>query len=214
MKKYQILKNINEMKMIAVVRGKSTDEAILITDKIVEGGIKGIEITYTTPNATEVITQLNAKYGEEICLGAGTVLDEATAVMAIHAGAKYIVSPHFEEGIALACNKYHIPYLPGVMTVKEVIKAHEYGVDVVKLFPGGDVGQGFAKNVKGPLPHFNFMPTGGVSLENLTTWLDCNAFSVGIGGFLTAPAKTKQYDKITEIAKQIIKVYEDYKEKK
>ncbi len=210
MKKFEILQKINQSKLVAVVRGKSVDEAVLITDKIVAGGIVGIEITYTTPNATRVIEILNEKYGETICLGAGTVLDVSTAVVAIHAGAKYIVSPHFDKEIALICNKYHIPYLPGVMTVSEVVTAHTYGVDVVKLFPGGDVGMGFAKNIKGPIPHFEFMPTGGVSLENLTDWLDCNAFSVGIGGFLTAAAKTQEYDKITDVAKEIVNIYKEY----
>ncbi len=210
MKKYEILKKINEAKLIAVVRGSSVDEAMLITEKIVDGGIVGIEITYTTPNATRVIELLCKKYGDKICLGAGTVLDESTAVSAIHAGANYIVSPHFDKNIALICNKYHIPYLPGVMTVREIVEAHTYGVDVVKLFPGGDVGMGFAKNVKGPIPHFEFMPTGGVSLDNLAKWLDCNAFSVGIGGFLTESAKTKEYDKITDVAKEIVRIYKEY----
>ncbi len=210
MKKYDILKRITEAKLIAVVRGSSVEEAILITDKIVEGGITGIEITYTTPNATRVIEELNNKYGDSICLGAGTVIDASTAVMAIHAGASYIVSPNFDKDIALVCNKFHIPYLPGVMSVTEVVNAHTYGVDVVKLFPGGDVGMSFAKNIKGPLPHFNFMPTGGVSLDNFTQWLDAGAFSVGIGGFLTAPAKTKNYDEITKIAKNLIKLYKEY----
>ncbi len=211
MKKYSILKSINEAKLVAVVRGSSASEAVLITDKIVKGGIVGIEITYTTPNATKVIEELSEKYGDKICLGAGTVLDSATAVMAIHAGAKYIVSPNFDKEIALECNKYHIPYLPGVMTVSEVVTAHKYGVDVVKLFPGGDVGMSFAKNIKGPLPHFNFMPTGGVSLDNLTQWLEHGAFSIGIGGFLTAPAKSGNYDEITLIAEKIVKVYKEYK---
>lgn len=210
MKKYDILKEINQARLVAVVRGNSVEEAILITDKIVAGGITGIEITYTTPNATKVIEELTNKYGNKICLGAGTVIDKSTAVMAIHAGAKYIVSPNFDEDIALACNKFHIPYLPGVMTVSEVVKAHTYGVDVVKLFPGGDVGMSFAKNIKGPLPHFNFMPTGGVSLENFTDWLDHGAFSVGIGGFLTAPAKQNNYDEITSISQNLVNIYKEY----
>lgn len=210
MKKFEILKSINDARLVAVVRGNSIEEAVLITDKIIEGGMTGIEITYTTPNATKVINMLNEKYGNKICLGAGTVIDSETAVMAIHAGAKYIVSPNFDKEIALACNKYHIPYLPGVMTVSEVVVAHTYGVDVVKLFPGGNVGMSFAKNIKGPLPYFEFMPTGGVSLDNLTDWLDHGAFSVGIGGFLTAPAKDGNYDEITNIARNIVNIYKEY----
>lgn len=214
MKKYEILKQIHEAGLIAVVRGKNVEDALKQIDAIVEGGMTGIEVTYTTPNATKVIELANEKYGNTICLGSGTIMDAATAVASIHAGAKYIVSPHFDVDVALACNVYHIPYLPGVMTVKEVVEAHKYGVDIVKLFPGGDVGMGFAKNIVGPIPHFKFMPTGGVSMENFPEWFNAGAFSCGIGGFLTAPAKTGDYAGVTKNAKELMTKYHAMKEGK
>lgn len=212
MKKFEILKQINNAGLIAVVRGESVDDALKQIDAIVAGGMSGIEVTYTTPNATKVIELANEKYGDKICLGSGTIMDSATAIMSIHAGANYIVSPHFDKEVAKACNKYHIPYLPGIMSVKEAVIAHEYGVDVVKLFPGGDVGMGFAKNIKGPIPHFKFMPTGGVSKENFPEWFAAGAFSCGIGGFLTAPSKTGDYEQITKNATELMKKYNEMKE--
>lgn len=104
----------------------------------------------------------------------------------------------------LLCNLYQIPYMPGCMTITEMKRALEAGVDIVKLFPGNAFGPGFVKAVKAPLPQLNIMPTGGVDLDNIEEWISNGCVAVGVGGNLVAPAKTGDFDKITEYATQYI----------
>jgi 2-dehydro-3-deoxyphosphogluconate aldolase/(4S)-4-hydroxy-2-oxoglutarate aldolase len=137
-------------------------------------------------------------------LGAGTVLDPETARIAILAGAKFVVSPAVNPNTARLCNRYQIPYMPGAATICEVIEAMECGADIVKVFPGEILGPAFVKAVKGPLPQANLMPTGGVSLENVALWINAGAVAIGVGGNLTAGAKTGDFDSITRLARQFV----------
>lgn len=192
--------------VVAVVRADSKNEAILISDACVKGGITAIEITFTIQDAIEVIKELTTFYAENnaVVIGAGTVLDAETARIALLAGAQFIVSPCFDESTAKLCNLYQIPYMPGCLTITEMKHALEYGVDVIKLFPGDAVGPAFVKAVKAPLPQVNIMPTGGVSLDNVSQWIESGCIAVGVGGRLLAPAKTGDYEKITEYAIQYV----------
>lgn len=206
MKKIKILSKIAECGVVAVVRADSKEEAVAISDACVKGGIKGIEVTFTVQGADEVIKELATYYkqDDDVVIGAGTVLDSATARIAILAGAQFVVSPAFDEETAKLCNLYGIPYMPGCMTITEMKRALEAGVDIVKLFPGSAFGPDFVKAVKAPLPQVNIMPTGGVDLDNIGQWIKNGCVAVGVGGNLVAPAKTGEYDKITEYAKQYI----------
>ncbi|OLS42155.1 bifunctional 4-hydroxy-2-oxoglutarate aldolase/2-dehydro-3-deoxy-phosphogluconate aldolase [Bacillus sp. MRMR6] len=206
MKKLNVLTRISECGVVAVVRAESSEEAFQISEACVKGGIAGIEVTFTVKDAAEVIKGLTSYYenNNEVIIGAGTVLDAATARLAILAGAQYIVSPCFDEETAKLCNLYQIPYLPGCMTITEMKHALEYGVDIIKLFPGSAFGPDFIKAVKAPLPQVNLMPTGGVSLENVAEWIKNGCVAVGVGGNLVAPAKTGNYEQITEIASQYV----------
>ena len=204
MKKIEILKRVTESKVVAVVRANSSEEAILISEACIKGGIKAIEVTFTVDYAHEVIKALKQKFKNELMIGAGTVLDSETARVAILNGADFIVSPAFDLESAKLCNRYQIPYMPGCMTITEMVRAMEAGCDIIKVFPGNAFGPSFIKAVKGPLPQINLMPTGGVSLANCKEWLNNGCVAVGVGGELTAPAKTKEYDKIAVIAKQFV----------
>ena len=128
MTKHSILTEITESKVVAVIRGNSAEEAIQLTKAAVEGGIRIIELTYTTPQVQKAFEELQ---NIEAVLGAGTVLDAETARHAILYGAKFVVSPHFSEEVAKVCNRYGIPYLPGCMTIREMVKALESGCDVL-----------------------------------------------------------------------------------
>lgn len=183
MKKFEILKKISDVGVVAVVRGDSIEEAINISKACISGGITAIEVTYTNPMATEIIKELSKE--ENIVLGAGTVLDSETARIAIMAGARYIVSPGFDLETAKLCNRYQVAYMPGCMTITEMIKAMESGADIIKLFPGNAYGPSFIKSIKAPLPQINVMPTGGVSLENVDQWIKNGVIAVGVGGQLT-----------------------------
>ena len=206
MKKFEVLKKISDLGVVAVVRGNSIEEAVNISKACICGGITAIEVTYTNPMATEIIRTLSKE--DNIILGAGTVLDSETARIAIIAGARYIVSPGFDLETAKLCNTYQVPYMPGCMTITEMIKAMESGADIIKLFPGNAYGPSFIKSIKGPLPQINIMPTGGVSLENVDQWIKNGVIAVGVGGQLTNGssdeiiAKSKQFIEKIKITRE------------
>lgn len=204
MRKREILRNIEESGLVAVVRADNADQAKRITESAMKGGVAAIEITYTVPGATEVIKELGTEFGDDLIVGAGTVLDAETARIAILAGAKYVVSPYLEEETARLCNRYQIPYMPGVMTIKDVVRGLECGAEVLKVFPGELMGPKVIKAIKGPIPQANLMPTGGVSIDNVADWIRAGAVAVGAGGSLIGKPDVDGYDKITETAKQFI----------
>lgn len=204
-KKLETLKKITDVGVVAVVRAESADQAIKIAEACREGGIPAIEITFTVPYADEVIRELSKAYkGGEMIVGAGTVLDAETARIAILAGAQYIVSPCLDEETIKLCNRYQIPVMPGCVTIKEMVNAMELGADIIKVFPGEMVGPSYIKAVKGPLPQAPLMPTGGVSLDNAAEWIKNGCVAVGVGGSLTAGAKTGDYQLVTETAKKFV----------
>lgn len=204
MKKFQILNDLTETGVVAVIRADNEEQAIEISKACLAGGIKGIELTFTVPGAADVIKTLAQKFGDQMLIGAGTVLDSETARIAILAGANYIISPGFDAGTAKLCNRYQVPYMSGCLTITEMITAMEAGVDIVKLFPGNAFGPDYVKAVKGPLPQVNIMPTGGVNLDNVDKWIKNGVVAVGAGSDLTAPAKTGDYAGVTELAKQFV----------
>lgn len=210
MKKFEILNKLIESGVVAVVRATSAESAYKISEACIKGGIAAIEVTFTVDYAHDVIKELKQYYSKgELLIGAGTVLDSETARVAILNGADFIVSPAFDAKTSALCNRYQIPYLPGCVTITEIIKAMESGVDIVKLFPGSLSGPSYVKAIKGPLPYANIMPTGGVSLSNVNEWIKAGCVAIGVGGELTAPAKTGDYDKVVENAKAFVKAVKE-----
>ncbi|MFB7155569.1 MULTISPECIES: bifunctional 2-keto-4-hydroxyglutarate aldolase/2-keto-3-deoxy-6-phosphogluconate aldolase [unclassified Lysinibacillus] len=202
--KHNTLKQITDAGLVAVVRADNIEQAKKITEAALNGGVSAIEITYTISGATKVIEELANTFQSDIILGAGTALDAETARIAILAGAKYIVSPSFNIETAKLCNRYQIPYMPGVMTIEAAIQAMEYGADLLKVFPGELMGPKVIKAFKGPLPHANLMPTGGVNISNVGEWIRAGAVAVGAGGSLIGNPEVDGYDKITQTAKVFI----------
>ena len=196
---------ICEAGVVAVVRAESAEQASKIVDACVEGGILGIEITFTVPDADLVLREVARKYkGSDVLLGAGTVLDPETARIAILAGAQYVISATCNPDTARLCNRYQVPYLPGCTSVAEIVQAMELGAPIIKLFPGDTLGPGFVKAVRGPLPHAPLMPSGGVSVANAAEWIKAGCVAVSAGGALTAGAKTGDYASITRIAGELV----------
>ena len=203
--KCAVLQKIVDGGLVAVIRAESPEQARRITDACIEGGVAGIEITFTVPGAAEVIRELaGSPVSSKIIIGAGTVLDPETARIALLAGAQYVVSPCLNVQTIRLCNRYQVPCMPGAGTVKEIIEAMEAGADIVKIFPGEVLGPNFVKAVKGPLPQASLMPTGGVSLENVADWIKAGSVAVGVGGNLTAGAKKGDYESITSLARQFV----------
>ena len=205
MYKQETLKRISDVGIVAVVRATSGEQAAKIAGACIAGGVTAIEITFTVPGAHKVIEELKSSFSEEeLIIGAGTVLDSETARAAMLAGAGYIVSPGFDRATCALCNRYQIPYMAGCMTPTEIIAALEAGADVIKLFPGSAFGPDYVKAILGPLPQARMMPTGGVSLENVDQWIKNGCIAVGVGGKLTAGAKTGNYREITDTAKAFV----------
>src|ERR1700689_1052580 len=204
MTKIEILGKIIRFGVVAVIRAESPKQAQQIAEACAAGGVTTLEISLLVPGAGGVIEQLAKECSKEILLGAGTVLDPETARIAILAGAQFVVSPALNPDSARLCNRYQVPYMPGAGTIREVIEAMECGVDIVKVFPGEILGPAFVKAVKAPLPQAQLMPTGGVSLENVADWIKAGSCAVGVGGNLTAGAKTGDFASITKLAQQFV----------
>lgn len=182
--KEEVLRQIKESGMVAIVRVETPTKAREVVEKCMEGGIKAIELAFTVPFAHRVIEEVAMNYGDEILLGAGTVLDPETARIAILSGAQYVLSPHFNPETTRLCNRYRIANMAGILTVREAIEAMEAGVDILKLFPGDLFGPAFIKDIRGPLPQAQIMPTGGVDVHTVGEWIRAGAVAVGAGSSL------------------------------
>jgi len=208
MKKEAVLQRMKEDCLIAVIRAKNKEQGEKLVDSIIKGGINFIEITMTMDegNPVEFIAFLAQKYKDnpKIVIGAGTVLDPETARLVILAGANYVVSPAFNPETIKLCNRYRVPVLPGVMSPKEAIMALEAGCDVIKLFPGNILGPAAISTYKGPLPQGEFMPSGGVDVDNVDKWLKAGAYAVGTGSSLTKGAKTGDFEAVEAKAREFV----------
>lgn len=203
MNKSEILNYIEDNKLVAVIRGSSAQEAIEVSRSALKGGIKVIELTYTTPDIEEVLKKMGKT---DALIGAGSVLDGETARHAILHGAKFIVSPHFKKEISIMCNRYGIPFLPGSMTITEIITAKEYGADIIKLFPANHFQPSFISAIHGPVPDVKIMPTGGINKKNLKEWLDAGAVSVGIGSDLTKAYNEAGEEGVIKLSKEYLEI--------
>ena len=171
--------------VVAVIRAASADAAVELAQALVAGGVTGIEITYSTPDCARAITRCRALL-PAACVGVGTVLTVDQLAAAVDAGARFAVSPHTDEHLLADAARRGIPFLPGAITPTEIVRAHQLGAAVVKLFPGSIGGPDYLKAVRAPLPHIPIMPTGGVGEDNLAAWLAAGAVAVGMGGRLVA----------------------------
>jgi len=138
----------------------------------------------TTPNALQIIKELSDNYGSNVLIGVGSIVDAVTAIKAIEAGAKYIISPIFKKEILEASHKLDIPAIPGCYTPTEIYTAQEAGADIVKVFPADQLGTSYIKAIKAPMPQLKVMPTGGVTLTNAGDWINAGACAVAVGSNL------------------------------
>ncbi len=184
MKKWDKLKFIEQNGIVAVIR--KVDPTLLeqLVCALVEGGVKVIEITVDSEKSYYSISMLKENYGDELLIGAGTVLDAITAKTAIDANADFIFSPTYDKETVQITNRYGRISIPGVLTPTEILDAYSAGADILKVFPGSALGANYFKDVLGPLTHIPLMPTGGVNLNNMKQFLNSGAVAVGIGGAL------------------------------
>jgi len=191
--------------IVPVVRAASAEAALQAVEAIAGGGIAAAEVTMTVPGAVGLLEKLASRFGGKLLLGAGTVLDPETARACLLAGAEFIVSPSLKPATVEMAKRYSKPVFPGALTPTEVQAAWEVGADAVKVFPCGNVGGAkYIKALKGPFPHIEMIPTGGVNLETIGDFLKAGACAVGVGGELLDAALIRQgrFDEITQRARQ------------
>lgn len=181
-----LLDTLRATRVLAVVRAPSPESALRASDALIAGGVTGLEITYSTPDAPSVIRELDARYGDAIYLGAGTVTTADEANRASDAGARFLVSPGTRPELSAAMKATGRVVMTGALTPSEVMAAREYGTDVVKIFPASLGGPGFLKALRGPFPDLPLMPTGGVTPANIEEWFAAGAIAVGAGGDLVS----------------------------
>ncbi|HKP80979.1 MAG TPA: bifunctional 4-hydroxy-2-oxoglutarate aldolase/2-dehydro-3-deoxy-phosphogluconate aldolase [Pyrinomonadaceae bacterium] len=209
MNKSEVLKQIKEVGVIPVVRATTADEAMRAIDAIREGGISVLEITMTVPGAVSVIEQVAARFGIDVLVGAGTVLDAETAKECVSAGAQFIVSPALNMETIAYCREQDVVVMPGALTPTEVVQAWNAGADLVKVFPAGAVGgASYLKALKAPLPQIELVPTGGVSLITAADFIKAGAAALGVGADLVniKAIREGQSALITERAKQYVQI--------
>lgn len=199
-----ILKRILDCGIVAVVRAESGERLVQVVKALAEGGVTAAEITFTIPDAVEVIRRVHGEVGELIVLGAGTVLDPETARAALLAGAEYIVSPTVNLDVIRLCRRYDKVVMPGAFTPTEVVAAWEAGADVVKIFPADFGGPNYLKALRGPLPQIKMMPTGGVDLNTAESFLKAGACCLGVGSALVSPqaVASGDFERLRDLASQ------------
>lgn len=204
--KEQIFEMLETPGVIAVVRAKSADQVLPITEALISGGFRAIEVTMTTPNAIEAIRRAAARFSSAASIGVGTVLNAETARKAIDAGAEFLVSPITRAEIAQVANAACRPVMLGAYTATEAQTAFEAGSDYVKLFPADTLGPAYIKALRAPLPHLRIVPTGGVSLDNIFDFFAAGCPAVGLGSSLISREvlEKNDWDKLKKVATEFI----------
>lgn len=206
MNKAEVFKKILDEKIVAVIRTSTKEKAMLSIDTCVSAGFKIIELTFTIPNVELAIKEAILKYRNKgILIGVGTVLIEEQAMIACKLEADFVVAPNTNMNISEICNDFNILYIPGVMTINEIINAMDLGCELVKLFPANNYNPSFISSIHAPIPNIKIMVTGGINQKNIKEWLEVGASVCGIGGNLIEPIeKNNDVKKGLEIAKMYI----------
>ncbi|MFT2721559.1 bifunctional 4-hydroxy-2-oxoglutarate aldolase/2-dehydro-3-deoxy-phosphogluconate aldolase [Deinococcus sp. A31D244] len=170
--------------VVGVLRAPDARTAVSAALAAARGGLRVIELTFTTPGVTGALRELRAALSG-VTLGVGTVLSTAQAREAAGAGAQFLVSPHLDGDLLRAAQALNVPYLPGILTPSEAVRAGQLGARVLKVFPAASAGgPGFIRDLRGPLPHLHLMATGGVRPHEVPAYRDAGALAVGLGGHL------------------------------
>ena len=200
---------IREVGVVPVVRAESKEEALKIVQAILAGGVNILEITMTVPGAIQVMERLADEFGDKVLLGAGTVLDAETGRAAILAGAEFVVSPSTDLSLIQLCRRYSKPVMPGALTPTEVVYAWQSGADIVKIFPCGNVGgPAYIRALRGPLPHIEMIPTGGVDLSTTADFIKAGAVAVCVGSALVdkKAVKAGKLEVLTQNASKFVEL--------
>ncbi|SEN50860.1 bifunctional 4-hydroxy-2-oxoglutarate aldolase/2-dehydro-3-deoxy-phosphogluconate aldolase [Lihuaxuella thermophila] len=207
-----LLEQIKENGIVAVIRGATTENIVEIARALKNGGVKALEITVETPKVLSMIERVSDAFGEEVIVGAGTVLDPETARAAIMAGAKFIFSPTVHPETIKMAKRYGVISIPGALTPTEILTAYENGADLIKVFPAHVFGPRYIKDIHGPLPHIPLMPTGGLDVDNVGDYIKAGAVAAGIGSSLVNTKKQMDSDFFIELENKAAQFVQAVKE--
>lgn len=202
MTKLEIIDRLLNPGIVAIIRADSSEQLIEAAAALCAGGVTSLEITMTTPNALQVISDVRKKFGDQVLVGVGTVLDTETCRAAILAGSEFVVTPITRPEIIRLCNRYSKPIACGAYTPTEAFTAHESGADFVKLFPADQLGPQYIKNLLAPLPMLQIIPTGGVTPQTAESFIKAGCVALAAGSSLVSKEVLKNGDwkKLTETA--------------
>jgi 2-dehydro-3-deoxyphosphogluconate aldolase/(4S)-4-hydroxy-2-oxoglutarate aldolase len=189
---------LQDLGLIAVVRARKAEQVIPLSEALVAGGVRAVEITMTTPDALSAIRRAVAHFGSRALIGVGTVLDEATCRGALDAGAEFVVTPVLRPAFVPIVHEADRPIMLGAYTPTEAQVAHEAGADFIKIFPAENLGPAYIKAIRAPLPHLRIVPTGGVDLNNIADFFKAGCVALGAGGSLVS-SKILERDDWTEL---------------
>ena len=201
--------------VVAVMRGADADTVIEVAQALHDGGVTAYEITADNPDAMALIEEVAASFSaDEAIVGAGTVLEGATARRAVERGAEFVVSPTFDADVVETCNRYGTLVAPGVLTPTEALDAYEAGADVAKVFPASSMGPGHLSSIAGPLPQIPLMPTGGIDADNVGAYFEAGAAVVGAGSALIdyEAVDRGDYEAVEARAATFVEAVEDARE--
>lgn len=199
--------DFREDRIIAIVRGVPAEHVDEVALALHAGGVRLIEVTLNSEGALPTLARWRERFGNEVRVGAGTVLTVPQAREALAAGAEYLISPHTDETLIAFAREAGVPVFPGALTPTEVVRAHAAGASAVKVFPVGALGgPRYLGDLRGPLGHVPLIAVGGVGAENAGAYLNAGAVALGVGSTLVAPALVGagDFEQITERARTLV----------
>jgi len=203
--KMQTIKKILEEKVIAIIRASRLFDVTPVARALLNGGIHVLEVSFNTPGAADLIRRISEEFGDDLCCGAGTVVDEYTAMRAIEAGSRFIISPIADERMMKACISNAIPVIPGAFTAAEIYKSFYCGAPMVKVFPAEPSGPEYIKAIKAVFPQIPMVAVGGIDAENAKLYLSKGASAVAVGTSIVNDnlIKTAAYEQIERNARHM-----------
>ena len=213
MDKNEVLQQIEDLKLVSIVRLDDPADINPTVDALLEGGVKIIEVTMTIPGLLDYVPDLVRRVGSEMVFGIGSVLNADMARQAADAGATFIVSPIMKKEIVNSAHEAGCAVSVGAYTPTEIQTAWELGSDVVKVFPADTLGPGYIKGVRAPMPHLKLMPTGGVTVDNVSDWLRAGSFALGVGSALVdmKAVRERRFDVIRDNGAALVQAVDAYK---
>ena len=207
----EISARLSELGLVAVIRTPSYELVAPVCEALAAGGVLALEVTMTVPDALRAMREVNARFGDRVLLGAGTILNAAQCEAALDAGAQFVVSPITRLEIIAAAHARQKPVMLGAYTPTEAQLAHEAGADFIKIFPADKLGPGYIKNLRAPLPHLRVVPTGGVDLQTAPEFLQAGCAALGVGSSLLSAEilRTKNWAELTRLAGEFVRVVQE-----